>query len=96
MHGENDQDDDIPDTELDDDSVTEGISDGDIAVDIDDDNIGDMSIEINVEELVAKIESADSGETEEARKVRDKLDKIREQQDDALDSTYNFDLDDDL
>ena len=62
---------------------------------VEDDNVGDMSVEINVEELVAKIEASDTEDAEKAR-IRNKLDKLREQQDKELDSTYNFDLDDDL
>ncbi len=60
------------------------------------DNVGDMSVEINVEELVARIESDDTGETDKDRDLRKKLDDIKARKDDELDSTYNFNLDDDL
>lgn len=60
-----------------------------------DDNVGDISVEINVEELVAKIEASDTEDAEKAT-IRKQLDKLREQQDSELNSTYNFDLDDDL
>lgn len=59
-------------------------------------NVGDMSVEINVEELIAKVESADADVTDEERDIRKKLDEIKAQKDDQLDSTYNFNLDDDL
>ncbi len=62
---------------------------------VEDDNVGDISVEINVEELVAKIEASETEDAEKAR-IRKKLDKLREQQKKELDSTYNFDLDDDL
>ncbi len=62
---------------------------------VEDDNVGDISVEINVEELVAKIEASDTEDAEKAR-IRKQLDKLREQQDSELDSTYNFNLDDDL
>ncbi len=65
------------------------------AAKVEEDNVGDISVEINVEELVAKIEASDTEDAEKAR-IRNKLDKLREQQDKELDSTYNFDLDDDL
>jgi hypothetical protein len=65
------------------------------AANVEEDNVGDISVEINVEELVAKIEASDTEDAEKAR-IRNKLDKLREQQDKELDSTYNFDLDDDL
>ena len=58
-------------------------------------NVGDISVEINVEELVAKIEASDTEDAEKAR-IRKQLEKLREQQDKKLDSTYNFNLDDDL
>ena len=61
------------------------------------DNVGDMSVEINVEELVAKIESDDASETARKREVRRRLEELEEKQrtDKELDSTYNFNLDDD-
>ena len=65
------------------------------ATNVEDDNVGDISVKINVEELVAKIEASDTEDAEKAR-IRKQLDKLREQQDSELDSTYNFDLDDDL
>lgn len=66
------------------------------AADAEDDNVGDISVEINVEELVADIEASGTDEAERDAGIREKLDKIREQQDDTLDSTYNFNLDEDL
>jgi hypothetical protein len=64
--------------------------------DVEGDNVGDISVEINVEELVAKIESTDSDDSAEKAEIRKKLDKIRERQDENLDGTYNFNLDDDV
>ena len=65
------------------------------AAKVEDDNVGDISVEINVEELVAKIEASDTEDAEKAR-IRKQLDKLREQQDSKLNTTYNFNLDDDL
>ena len=65
------------------------------AAKVEDDNVGDISVEINVEELVAKIEASDTEDAEKA-KIRKQLDKLREQQDSELNTTYNFNLDDDL
>ena len=65
------------------------------AAKVEDDNVGDISVEINVEELVAKIEASDTDDAEKAR-IRKQLDKLREQQDSELNTTYNFNLDDDL
>ena len=62
------------------------------------DNVGDISVEINVEELVAKIEAGE-GDVEKPRKeVRRRLDELEEQRkiDEELDSTFNFNLDEDV
>ena len=66
--------------------------------DVDDDNIGDISVEINVEELVAKIEASGSDDASRKREIRKRLEDIEERRrnDDDLDSTYDFNLDDDL
>ena len=95
MNGDIDEPDETNDE---DNAVADAVADGDIVVDTDDDNVGDLSVEINVEELVANIESTDAGEIAKKAKLRKRLDKIREQQrqDDELDSTYNFNLDDDV
>lgn len=82
------------DKDEEDEAVSEAVADGDIVVDTDIDNVGDLSVEINVEELVAEVESTDAMESVEKAKVRKKLDEIREEHEDELDSTYNFDLDD--
>lgn len=68
------------------------------AVSKEDDNVGDISVEINVEELVARIESADANAdaTDKDHDVRKKLDEISQKKKDDLDSTYNFNIDDDL
>ncbi len=62
------------------------------------DNVGDISVEINVEELVAKIESGEGDVEQHKRDVRKRLDELEEERrvDAELDSTYNFNLDDDL
>ena len=62
------------------------------------DNVGDISVEINVEELVAKIEAGEGDEAEHQKEVRRRLDELEEERkaEAELDSTYNFNLDDDL
>jgi len=65
------------------------------APNVEEGNVGDISVEINVEELVAKIEASDTEDAEKPR-IRKQLEKLREQQEKKLDSTYNFNLDDDL
>ena len=63
-----------------------------------DDNVGDISVEINVEELVAKIEATGDDDSDHKRDIRKRLGELEEQRRDAenLDSTYNFNLDDEL
>lgn len=62
------------------------------------DNVGDISVEINVEELVAKIEAGDDDGTRNKLEVRRQLDELEDERkaEKELDSTYNFNLDDDL
>jgi hypothetical protein len=64
--------------------------------DIGGDTLVDVSAELNVEELVAKIEATDPDEAAHRREVRKRLEEIREQYDSDLDSTFNFNLDDDI
>ena len=91
---EDELDDDIEDDDLDDDDDVDDIDeDGD-----DDDNVGDISVEINVEELVAKLEATDSDDVARRREIRRRLEELMEMRRESrdLDSTFNFDLDDDL
>ena len=65
---------------------------------VDDDNVGDISVEINVEELVAKIEAGDGDDADHKKEIHRRLEEIEEQRrvEAELDSTFNFNLDDDL
>jgi len=62
------------------------------------DNVGDISVEINVEELVAQLESAGDDEVDRKREIRNRLEELREQREAEaqIDSTFNFNLDEDL
>ena len=83
--------------EFDDDvETTDDAEDVLMSDDLDEDNVGDISVEINVEELVAKLENGDAAEHRKA--IRRRLEEIAEQRREAreLDSTYNFNLDDDI
>lgn len=73
----------------------------DVYVDDDDDsddNVGDISVEINVDELVAKLEATDTDDVVRRREIRRRLEELREMREAEkdIDSTYNFNLDDDL
>ena len=83
--------DDLESTEVSDDLV--------LSDDIDDDgNVGDISVEINVEELVAKIEAGDGDDADHKKEIHRRLEEIEDQRqvEQELDSTFNFNLDDDL
>ena len=59
----------------------------------------DDSVEINVDDLVAKIESDEDLSASQRKKgVRKRLEELREERERAseLDSTYNFNMDDEL
>jgi hypothetical protein len=91
--------DDIPVDELDDDIEDDDLDDDDDVEDIDDvDNVGDISVEINVEELVAKLEATDSDDVARKREIRRRLEELEEMRrsNEDIDSTFNFNLDDDL
>jgi hypothetical protein len=70
-------------------------------VELDDDdlaNVGDMSVEINVDELVAKIEADDDDDASSKKEVHRRMEALNEQRkvEEDLDSTFNFNLNDDL
>jgi len=62
------------------------------------DNVGDISVEIDVEELVAKIEAADEDDDEHRKEIHRRLEELKDQRDvdKELDSTFNFNIDDDV
>jgi hypothetical protein len=86
--------------DVDDDDDIDSTDDSDDVMlsDDDDENVGDISVEINVEELVAKIERGEGDVAAHRREVRRRLDEIEEQRRAAreLDSTYNFNFDDEF
>ena len=82
----------IDDEELDD--VAEDIEPDDDNID----NVGDISVEINVDELVAKIEADDDDDAAKKKEVHRRMEELNEQRkvEENIDSTFNFNLDDDL
>lgn len=85
-----DVDDDL-DEELDDDRDDEESSDD--MPDIGGDTIIDVTGEL--ETLVDKFEKTDPDEVAHKREIRRRLEEIAERRNQDLDSTFNFDLDDD-
>jgi len=57
------------------------------------DNVGDASVEINVEELIADIEESGDEFSAHKKEVRRRLEELAEQQ--SLEDTYAVDFDDD-
>ena len=90
--------DDISVDEVDEDLEDDDLDEDDDVEDIDDDNVGDISVEINVEELVAKLEATDSDDVARRREIRRRLEELEDMRraNKDLDSTFNFDLDDEL
>ncbi len=84
--------------DIDDDDVDE-VEDVDDAVVEDDDNDDiDLTGEVNIESLVAKLDSTPKDDLDRKRAIRKRLEELREIRDAEkdLDSTYNFNLDDEL
>lgn len=76
--------------------VSEDATDDSIVLDTSDDNFADTVVEANVDALVARMDSKDADEVARKREARERLDELREQENDDLDSTFNFNMDDDL
>lgn len=64
----------------------------------DGEDVSDLTGEVNVEELVAKLESTPKDDLNRQRQIRRRLDELREEREAQknIDSTYNFNLDEDL
>lgn len=61
------------------------------------DNVGDVSVEINVEELIAELEASQDSAAARKKEVRRRLEEIREQREAMkdLEDTFSFDFRDD-
>ena len=57
------------------------------------DNVGDISVEINVEELVAKVEAADESDTKRKKDIRRRLEELDEAKN--FEDTYAIEFDKD-
>jgi len=98
MNRENDKESDQVKDESPSEDVAEDAFDDTIVIETDDeDNVGDLSVEIDVDELMSKIEDDDSDEAVQKREAHRKLKQLREQRriEEDLGGTYNIDLDDD-
>jgi len=92
MNGEIDKPNDTLEDEVSEDESTETV----VLTEVDDDGIGDTSLEMNIEKLVAKLEESDEQDVHRRAEIRHKLEELREQREQELDSTYNINLDEDV
>ena len=62
------------------------------------DDVSDLPSDINIEELVAKLESTPKDALDRQRQIRRRIDELREEREALkdLDNTYNFNLDEEL
>ena len=84
--------------DIDDDDVDDVEDDEDAVVEDDDDDDIDLTGEVNIESLVAKLDSTPKDDLERKRAIRRRLEELRDMREAErdLDSTYNFNLDDEL
>ena len=61
------------------------------------DNVGDVSVEINVEELVAEIEASQGDDAHKKKEIRKRLEEIQEEKRASRENgdTFNIDLNED-
>ena len=85
-----DQDNDIETDDFDEEDAIETVVLPDTEVT---DNVGDVSVEINVEELVAKVEAEHDDDAARKHAVRKRLEEIAEEQ--GFEATYAIEFDDD-
>jgi hypothetical protein len=67
-------------------------------VDDDDDDLSETVVGLDVDAIVAKMESSNAAELARKRAAKKRLEELRErlEEDDEFGSTYAFDIDDDL
>jgi hypothetical protein len=84
--------------DIDDDDIDDVEDDEDAVVEDDDDDDIDLTGEVNIESLVAKLDSTPKDDLERKRAIRRRLEELRDMREAErdLDSTYNFNLDDEL
>lgn len=92
MNGENDDDIDTLDDDSSDEALTTTVV---LSEDEGDDDVG-STIEMDIEKLVAKLDASDSEDVHRRAEIRRRLEELREQREQELDTTFNFNLDDDI
>jgi hypothetical protein len=79
-----------------DDVASDDATDENVVLDSADEGFADTIVEANVDALVAKMDATDPDEAAQKRASRKRLEELREQESKDLDSTFNFNLDDDI
>ena len=92
MNGTDVEEDDVLDDDSSDEALTETVV---LSDDPDDVVTGDTTIEMDIENLVAKLEASDSEDVHRRAEIRRKLEDLREQREQELDSTFNFNMNED-
>ena len=88
---ENEKEDPTLDDESSDETLAETVVMSD---DEGDTSVGDSTVEMDIERLVAKLETIDSEDVHRRAEMRHKLEELRELREQELDSTFNISLDD--
>jgi hypothetical protein len=92
MNGENSEHDEVLEDDSSEDLMTETV----VLPEIDDDALGDTSIEMSIEKLEEKLNASDDEDVHRRAEIRRRLEDLREQREQELDSTFNFNLDDEV
>ena len=66
--------------------------------DVADDDVADPSVELDISRLVAKLDSKDIADVRHKREIHRRLEELQDQKEKAenIDSTFDFNMDDDL
>ena len=91
------KDNDNENATLDDESSEDTLAETVVMSDDDDDldvSVGDSTVEMDIEKLVAKLEDVDSEDVHRRAEIRHKLEELRELREQELDGTFNISLDD--
>jgi len=89
MSSEIDEDDDLDLVDDEDDLDVEAVDDDDEDFD-DTDNVGDVSVEINVEALIAELEKEDGSDLARRKEIRRRLEELAEEK--SFEDTYAIDF----
>ncbi|MDH5456134.1 MAG: hypothetical protein OEY37_08680 [Gammaproteobacteria bacterium] len=96
MAGDKDDLEELEDEDLDDLADADDDDDDDVEItDFSGDTIVGLSGEFDIDTLVKRLEATDPDEVAHRREIRRRLEEIREMREVDLDSTFNFNLDDD-